>query len=232
MNGESLFALLVSLPGSLLLASVFLAAALPKLRNPRGFAMTVVGYQILPLALSRLYARIVPPVELLASLLLLGGIAVRPAAAILALLLVSFSVAVAVNLVRGRELDCGCFGNKAPSSPASSRRTSRRINPGALLRDLALLAVALIVCAAQPGLALASWSPVRLADSSPAVVSLAVLICVAATLGTALALGRAKPAMKPAGSSPIMPSRERWVSAPQLNGSRSLVESHQDRLGR
>lgn len=42
--------------------------------------------------------------------LLLAGFLTRLAAFGLSVLLFSFAIAVGVNLVRGREMECGCFG--------------------------------------------------------------------------------------------------------------------------
>src|SRR5207302_4809717 len=95
---------------SIALGIVFLAAAVPKLRHPRGFVLAVLEYRVLPARLSRFYARLVPSLELLLALLLLTGTAVRSAAAITSVLLFSFIAAVGINLIRGRDLDCHCFG--------------------------------------------------------------------------------------------------------------------------
>jgi hypothetical protein len=45
-----------------------------------------------------------------AGLALASGVLVRPAAAATSVLAVAFAGAVVINLVRGRRIDCGCFG--------------------------------------------------------------------------------------------------------------------------
>src|SRR5947209_4134985 len=95
---------------SAMLGIIFLTSAVPKLRHPKGFVLAVLEYRVLPPRLSWYYARLVPPLEFLLALLLLTGTAVRFAAAILSMLLLSFIAAVAINLARGRNLDCHCFG--------------------------------------------------------------------------------------------------------------------------
>ncbi|HEX6819908.1 MAG TPA: MauE/DoxX family redox-associated membrane protein [Ktedonobacterales bacterium] len=176
----------VSVLGSALLAGVFLAAALPKLRSPRAFAMTVVEYRILPLRASLILARLLPPLELLAAMLLLAGIVVRWTAVLLALMLASFSLAIAINLARGRELDCGCFG-------VSAKRVVRRVSASLLMQDAALLGVALVVSIAAPaGLSLSSWSLVRLLGNhtdSPMVPLIALATCILVAVAVAVALG-------------------------------------------
>lgn len=188
MTAPSSVALACSALGSVLLAGVFLAAALPKLQSPRRFALTVVEYRVLPLPASLLFARLLPSLELLAALLLLAGITVRWSALFLALMLASFCLAVAINLARGRDVDCGCFG-------ASGKKTGRRVGPSLLLQDVALLGVALVVCALAPGgLVLAPWSLLWLLDASasPAVVLLALFVGILAALAVTFALDRPK----------------------------------------
>jgi hypothetical protein len=78
---------------------------------------------------------VVPPLELLCAILLLTGTAVRLAAMVLAVLLLSFIIAVAINMVRGRTLDCHCFGKAA----------RRPIGWTLLLQDCLLLVIAVAV---------------------------------------------------------------------------------------
>lgn len=122
---------------STVLAIIFLMAAIPKLRHPKGFVLAVLEYRVLPLRLSWFYARLVPPLECLLALLLLTGTAVHSAAIIIVMLLLSFIVAVGINLARGRDLDCHCFG----------KATKRPIGWQLLLQDVALLGTAIALAA-------------------------------------------------------------------------------------
>lgn len=94
----------------LLLAGVFLAAGLSKLRAPDALADAVGRYRLLPARLVPLVARGLPPLEAGAGALLLAGALSRPAAALAAALLVAFAGAMAVNLWQGRRFACGCAG--------------------------------------------------------------------------------------------------------------------------
>jgi hypothetical protein len=143
----------LKLGASLLPACVFLASAIPKLRNPKSFILTVRTYEILPQWLGDIFARVLAPVQLMLATFLLAGVAVRAAASGVAALLMGFIAAVTVNLVRGREFDCGCFGN-----------TGWQISRGLLLVDGGLLTVALFLVRASRG-RLAWWSPLRLIGS-------------------------------------------------------------------
>lgn len=94
------------------LGLIFLASALPKLRHPAAFLLVVMEYRVLPVSAGRLYALACPFLEMLAATLLLTGTAVRIAATLATLLLVSFLVGVGINVMRGRDLSCGCFGGR------------------------------------------------------------------------------------------------------------------------
>ncbi len=115
----------------LLLGGLFLYAGAVKAADVTGFARTVAGYQLLPYALNYLVAATLPFVELLAGLLLLLERKVRGAALLLAFLTVAFIGALVSVLVRGLEVDCGCFGGNGGTSPWI-----------ALLRDVGILALA------------------------------------------------------------------------------------------
>src|ERR1051326_5840946 len=88
------------------LGILFLVSALPKLHHPKGFMLAVLEYRVLPPRLSRFYARLVPPLEFFLALLLLTGTAVRSAAAVTSVLLLSFIIGASINRARGRDLDC------------------------------------------------------------------------------------------------------------------------------
>jgi uncharacterized membrane protein YphA (DoxX/SURF4 family) len=173
--------LIGELAASILLGLVFMASAIPKLRHPRGFVLVVVEYRVLPPHLSRLYARLVPPLEFLVALLVLTGTAVRSAAVVMALLLLSFIVAVGINVARGRDLDCHCFG------PTMARPIGR----GLVLQDLGLLAAsgALVGVAERWG-AVEPWSLFTLSGVARGGSLIPLLSCVAVTACAAALLGR------------------------------------------
>lgn len=93
-----------------LLGFVFLSASVPKLRHMSDFERTVARYELLPSILVRPVSRLLPPLECASAILLFAGIAVSLVSAAVGVLLTCFAVAVAVNLLRGRRIDCGCSG--------------------------------------------------------------------------------------------------------------------------
>jgi uncharacterized membrane protein YphA (DoxX/SURF4 family) len=98
-------------------ALIFLTAALGKMRRWSAFEGVLANYRLLPEALNRPAAWLLPPAEILLALALALGL---PDAEIAASGLLSvFAAAMAINLMRGRRyIDCGCFD-------ASLRQTLR-----------------------------------------------------------------------------------------------------------
>lgn len=107
------------------LAGLFLYAAYQKLFNgvnaPKLFSSSVQAFKVLPSAQSgfgdiatRLATSVTPWVEVVAGILLLLGVWARAAASVFALLLVAFIVLIGQALIRGLDVECGCFGDLSP----------------------------------------------------------------------------------------------------------------------
>lgn len=115
------------------LSIIFVASAISKLRNQPAFVAIVLNYRVLPKHWGRRFALTLPWVELVLGLSLLFGVFTQPTAVLSGLSLLSFTVAVGINLLRGRkDLDCGCGGAKR------SQKISGRI----ILRNVALIMLA------------------------------------------------------------------------------------------
>ena len=137
------------------LALVFAPAAWHKLRERDLFAAQVQAYAILPRRL-RVLAHALGPLEAAAAIALLGA-APGAGAGLAAGLLLLYALAMALNLLRGRVLDCGCGGAPQP------------LSWGLVVRNLAMVLMAM--AAALPrdareltlddawlfGLAVAAW---------------------------------------------------------------------------
>jgi hypothetical protein len=92
-------------------ASLFASAAWHKLRQPQQFDAAFEAYELLPRAVRRYGARLVPLFELALAVGLLVRASRRIAEGAGALLLLAYALAIAINLRRGRsELLCGCGG--------------------------------------------------------------------------------------------------------------------------
>lgn len=120
----------------LILGGVFVYASFDKILHPHEFAEVVYNYQILPDALVNLTAILLPWLELCAGVFLILGLFLRGALFTCNVLLAVFLVALAFNLARGLDIDCGCFSSSVGPSTGGSMLLY-------LLRDAFLLAMGL-----------------------------------------------------------------------------------------
>lgn len=120
----------------LVLGGVFVWAGTTKLVQPSSFVETVAAFAILPVDWIAPFALSVIWIELIAGGLLLLDIWPRSNALVVLALLVVFSAALGINMYRGNDVACGCFGGDGSSSLA-----------WALLRDLLLAGGAAVLLA-------------------------------------------------------------------------------------
>ena len=117
------------------LALVFVYAGAVKIQDIVAFAGHVAAYQILPYAMNYLVAATLPYVELLAGVLLLLNVRVRPALVAIGSMILLFMVALVSVLLRGLDIDCGCF------DPAGGQDVGAGT---ALLRDIGLMVLVVL----------------------------------------------------------------------------------------
>ena len=134
----------ISLPVRLYLAWVFILACLHKIADPYQFAIDVATYQFLPLWAINAMAIVLPWTELFVGVLLVVGWKVRPAALLVAGMMVMFMVALAWALAHDLQMSCGCFASQAMEEDAISGKT--------VLRDTGwlLLACYVVLLDARP----------------------------------------------------------------------------------
>jgi uncharacterized membrane protein YphA (DoxX/SURF4 family) len=118
----------------LFLGIMFAYAAITKIQDPAGFAQAIANYRILPLWGVNGAAILLPWVELLAGACLISGLLLPGGSLLIAGLLLVFAVALGIDLWRGLDISCGCFG-------ASSGTVTWLY----VLRDTLLAAMACIV---------------------------------------------------------------------------------------
>lgn len=121
----------------LVLGGLLVLAGIAKLADRASFRQAVAEYEILPPAFERPFAALLPWAEVSLGALLLLGLGTTAAAALAAPLFLTFAVAIGVNLARGRNFDCHCFG----------AAQSDQIGGTALVRALALALVAVVIAA-------------------------------------------------------------------------------------
>jgi len=124
----------------LFLGGMFVYASLHKLSDPVAFSKIIYGYKILPAFTINLFAIVLPGIELIAGILLIAGFLCRGSAMVISISLSVFIIALAYNLARGLDFDCGCF---------SFAHTKHGAAADLLMRDLVFFAMALWVLFAR-----------------------------------------------------------------------------------
>ena len=120
----------------LVLALVFVYAGAVKMEDVVAFAGHIAAYQVLPYAVNYLVAATLPYVEFLAGVMLLLNARVRPALVVVGGMTLLFMVALVSVLLRGLDIDCGCF------DPGGGQDVGAGI---ALLRDIGLMLLVVLV---------------------------------------------------------------------------------------
>jgi uncharacterized membrane protein YphA (DoxX/SURF4 family) len=150
---------------AIVLGAVFVYASLEKIAQPRDFARIIYHYQVIgPSARlgylpANLVAVALPWTEALAGVLLIAGVWRREAAAVVAVLLVTFLGAVGFALHQGIDVEnCGCF---------TVEGGGRGAGLGLILGDTLLLAMAAILAAVPPRSAETRGQPSRAALTVP-----------------------------------------------------------------
>ena len=101
---------LVALICRLTFAIIFFYAGIEKIINPGSFAVAIYNYKLLPDCAINLSAIFLPLLEILIAVNLVIGIYTRGAALLSSLIFMTFATALTINLVRGLDISCGCFG--------------------------------------------------------------------------------------------------------------------------
>jgi uncharacterized membrane protein YphA (DoxX/SURF4 family) len=120
----------------LALGGIFIYASIDKIAHPDQFARIIYNYHLLPGSLVNLVALILPMSEFIAGICLITGTFYDGARNYLLLLLIVFMVAIGINVIRGVDLECGCF-------TVSSRAKSASLQ--LLFRDLGYLLIGLVL---------------------------------------------------------------------------------------
>lgn len=94
---------------------VFVIAALGKIGDLPWFAQEVHNYHLAPLWGENLLAMVMPWIELVAGIALVLGVRARAGGVVVFVLMLVFTVAVAIAWARGLDFRCGCFGKLGAS---------------------------------------------------------------------------------------------------------------------
>lgn len=99
----------------LILGGLFIYASMDKMANMGDFAKVIHNYKILPVSLENLLAIFLPWLEFVTGLFIMTGKYSKGALFIYNVFLCIFILALTQALIRGLDINCGCFSVK-PSS--------------------------------------------------------------------------------------------------------------------
>ncbi len=95
----------------IIVGGVFIWAGVLKIIDPLGFAESIANYRLFPAWMAFFLALVIPWIELICGVLLILGLFPRTSAFVLSLFLFAFIVLIWVSILRGLDIDCGCFGS-------------------------------------------------------------------------------------------------------------------------
>ncbi|MBN1272775.1 MAG: DoxX family membrane protein [Candidatus Aminicenantes bacterium] len=122
-----------------ILGGVFIWAGILKIIDPLGFARDIDNYRFFPHALSFFLALLLPWLEVICGACVVIGIYRRAGAFLLSFLILGFLGLIFLTMIRGINVDCGCFGS-----------LSRKADITLFLTDTALCFFAINIWAYPP----------------------------------------------------------------------------------
>jgi hypothetical protein len=146
----------------LTVAAIFALAALHAMREWTVFGGIVEQYRIVPPWLAWILARILPPLQWVAAAALVLPKASRAGAVLGLCLMTLFTVAIIVNLARGRvSIDCGCGG-----------ASGQKLSMGLALRNLVVMVGLIMACVAPSQAAVDGVTAIGVICASLALIAL------------------------------------------------------------
>ena len=95
----------------LVVGGMFIWAGVSKIIDPLEFAQNIANYRVFPQGISFFLALVLPWIEVICGVSLILGIFRYASALLLSGLLAVFLVLITVTIIRGIDIDCGCFGD-------------------------------------------------------------------------------------------------------------------------
>ena len=95
----------------LVVGGMFIWAGVSKIIDPLGFAQNIANYRVFPEGISFFLALVLPWIEVICGVFLILGIFRSASALLLSGFLAVFLVLSTVTILRGIDIDCGCFGS-------------------------------------------------------------------------------------------------------------------------
>ena len=89
---------------------IFIIAGMEKIIAPEEFAISISNYKILPDFSLNIFAIIIPWIEVVTGLFMMFNIQSKENSFIVLNLYILFTVMIIIAVLRGLDIDCGCFG--------------------------------------------------------------------------------------------------------------------------
>lgn len=89
---------------------IFIFAGTEKIADPASFAEAIANYKIAPTFLINIFAISIPWIEVVTGILFIFGKFVKENAVIYIFLMTIFTLMVFAAVMRGLDINCGCFG--------------------------------------------------------------------------------------------------------------------------
>jgi len=120
----------------LIVGFIFIYASLDKIQHPWSFYTAIDNYRLMPSLVNQYAAVFLPWLELICGSALILGIYVKSASKIIAGMLFLFILAILSALIRGLDINCGCYGLDETDSPLTTLK---------LIEDLILFLMILAI---------------------------------------------------------------------------------------
>ena len=137
---------LVARISGVVIGVVFIVAGLAKVGDPTTFASQIHNFRMAPIWSENLIAVCLPWIEIVAGIAIVLNVRRRAGAWLTSGMMIFFTLAVLQALVRGLDIDCGCFGT-ADASRVGLVKLAENVG----LTALALLATVTPIGTQEPG---------------------------------------------------------------------------------
>jgi uncharacterized membrane protein YphA (DoxX/SURF4 family) len=117
-----------------ILGGIFIYASLDKIINPEQFVHALSNYRLLPMELENVFALLLPWAEATIGMFLILGLFEWVSLMLYNILMLIFMAVIAISLMRGLNINCGCF---------TSDPNADKITWLSMLRDSLILVLSL-----------------------------------------------------------------------------------------
>ncbi len=93
-----------------LIALLFIVTGAEKIVDPHQFSVAILKYRLFNLFFANIIAIYLPWFELIVGILLLFGSYIKENIILIDLLLLFFNILIITAMIRGLNIDCGCYG--------------------------------------------------------------------------------------------------------------------------